>query len=262
MPRVVRRPRWCQGCRYLARPASTFAVKLWPFNSAGISPCSRSFTKGKVNVLIGPSGCCTLKVTCPWQSIDWLLPFVIDATSFSVLRLIAGAVNIAKMTVMSGELDRFIRAQDSSHFGFGAALRELETEGKRGHWIWYVFPQLVGLGSSWNSEFYGLSGTEEAIAYLRHPVLRSRLLEITRVVANRLRQEVRLTYLMGSDIDTRKLISSMTLFRTIAERVPDGEPYVQQLQELAALAEEVLARGAAQGYPPCSYTVEFLDRAA
>ena len=160
---------------------------------------------------------------------------------------------------MSGELDRFIRAQDSPHFGFKSALRELKTQGKRGHWIWYMFPQLVGLGSSWNAEYYGLAGAQEAIAYLRHPVLRNRLLEITRVVANRLREGVQLTDLMGSDVDTLKIISSVTLFRTIIERVHDGDLDAQQLKEFAALADEVLTHGAAQGYPPCSYTTDCLE---
>lgn len=162
---------------------------------------------------------------------------------------------------MSGGLERFIRAQDSPHFGFATALRELETDGKRGHWIWYVFPQLVGLGSSWNSEYYGIAGIPEAIAYLRQPVLRRRLLQITRVLANRLREGSKLTDLMGSDIDTRKIVSSMTLFRTIAEKASGGDPDAQEINEIAALADEVLTYGAAHGYPPCAHTIEVLEQA-
>ena len=171
------------------------------------------------------------------------------------------AREIARISAVPRELDRFMRAQDSPRFGFRAALRELETEGKRGHWIWYVFPQLAGLGQSWHSEFYGLAGAQEASAYLHHPVLRSRLLEITRVVANRLRQGAQLTHLMGSDVDAQKLISSLTLFRTIARRIHGDDLDAGQLKELAALADDVLAHGAAQGYPPCSYTIDFLEHA-
>jgi uncharacterized protein (DUF1810 family) len=162
---------------------------------------------------------------------------------------------------VSEGLERFIRAQDSPHSGFAAARQELETDRKREHWIWYVFPQLVGLGSSWNAEYYGIAGAPEAISYLREPLLRRRLLEITRVVANRLRQGCKLAYLMGSEIDTRKIVSSLTLFRTIAEKVSNGDPDAEELREIAALADEVLTTGAAQGYPPCAYTLEVLERA-
>jgi uncharacterized protein (DUF1810 family) len=162
---------------------------------------------------------------------------------------------------VSDGLERFIGAQDSPHSGFAAALQELETDRKRQHWIWYVFPQLAGLGSSWNAEYYGIAGVPEAIAYLREPRLRRRLLEITRVVANRLRQGCKLAYLMGSDIDTTKIVSSMTLFRTIAGKVADGDPDVEEFREIAALADQVLTTGAAEGYPPCAYTIEVLERA-
>jgi uncharacterized protein (DUF1810 family) len=161
---------------------------------------------------------------------------------------------------MSDGLDRFILAQDSPQFGFAPALRELETGGKRGHWIWYVFPQLAGLGSSWNSEYYGITGAREAIEYLRHPVLRGRLVGITRVVTERLREGAQLKYLMGSDVDTRKIVSSMTLFRAIADSAVGDDPDAHEIREFVSLADEVLACGAAQGYPPCAYTRDFLER--
>jgi hypothetical protein len=63
---------------------------------------------------------------------------------------------------------------------------------------------------------------------------------------------------LDSDVDTRKIISSLTLFRTIAERAHEADTDGQQLEEFVALADEVLARGAAQGYPPCSYTIDVL----
>ena len=84
---------------------------------------------------------------------------------------------------------RFVHAQDSGgiYDGTGTyaqALEEVKAGYKRGHWIWYVFPQMKGLGKSEISEFYGINGREEAKAYIEHPVLRERLVEICEVVLN------------------------------------------------------------------------------
>lgn len=86
-------------------------------------------------------------------------------------------------------LMRFVHAQDSGDIYEGTgtyaqALEEVKTGHKRGHWIWYVFPQMKGLGKSEISEFYGINGREEAKAYIEHPVLRERLVEICEVVLN------------------------------------------------------------------------------
>ena len=77
------------------------------------------------------------------------------------------------------DLERFVDAQS---YVYPMALREIKNGQKRGHWIWYVFPQIKGLGHSYNSEFYGISGKEEAKAYLCHPVLGVRLREITQAL--------------------------------------------------------------------------------
>lgn len=76
-------------------------------------------------------------------------------------------------------LERFLEAQKTA---YATALQEITKGQKRGHWIWYVFPQIKGLGHSYNSEFYGISSTEEAKAYLEHPVLGARLREITKAL--------------------------------------------------------------------------------
>ena len=78
-------------------------------------------------------------------------------------------------------LERFLDAQDS-YGSYNRALKEISEGQKQGHWIWYVFPQIKGLGHSYNSEFYGISSKEEAKAYLDHPVLGQRLREITRAL--------------------------------------------------------------------------------
>ena len=77
------------------------------------------------------------------------------------------------------DLERFVEAQN---LVYDMALQEIKNGQKRGHWIWFVFPQIKGLGHSYNSEFYGISGTKEAKAYLEHPLLGARLREITQAI--------------------------------------------------------------------------------
>jgi uncharacterized protein (DUF1810 family) len=103
----------------------------------------------------------------------------------------------------NSRLERFKVAQDSPEGGFASALQEIQAGGKRGHWIWYVFPQLAGLGSSGLSHTFGIDGRREAAAFLHDPELRSRLLTITEAVATRLRTEnaASLRTLMGSHTD-------------------------------------------------------------
>ena len=77
------------------------------------------------------------------------------------------------------DLERFVEAQNMI---YDMALSEIKEGQKRGHWIWFVFPQIKGLGHSYNSEFYGISGTKEAKAYLEHPLLGARLREISQAM--------------------------------------------------------------------------------
>lgn len=79
-------------------------------------------------------------------------------------------------------LERFIKAQDSEIYTYADALSEIKEGHKRGHWIWYVFPQIKGLGHSYKSEFYGISSKEEAKVYLEHPILGKRLRDITQAL--------------------------------------------------------------------------------
>lgn len=109
-------------------------------------------------------------------------------------------------------LQRFLDAQEDI---YPVALKEIRKGGKQSHWIWYIFPQEKGLGYSYNSQFYGLDGEEEARAYLAHPVLGTRLREITRAyLAHRGHCIVR--QLMGSEVDVLKLHSSMQLFDKVS----------------------------------------------
>jgi uncharacterized protein (DUF1810 family) len=163
------------------------------------------------------------------------------------------------------DLERYKQAQDQPDSGFEAALAEIRSGHKQGHWIWYMFPQLSGLGASWASRAYGLSSPAEAVEYLRDPVLRSRLLTMTTAVAEsagpgrtRSGPGVSLGTLMGSSIDVMKLVSSLTLFGTVARKLhatEDSDVY----DSLARIAAEVLAVAAAEGYPPCQYTIARLE---
>lgn len=149
------------------------------------------------------------------------------------------------------------------HSGFAAALREIRSGAKTGHWIWYVFPQIAGLGLSPAAREFSIEGEDEAAEYLRDPELRSRLLSITTAVAEQLRagDPPALESLMGSDIDARKVVSSLTLFRHVAQRLQAGEPR-DEYESLVTVADEVLATAAAQGYGACAYTLKRLGHSA
>jgi uncharacterized protein (DUF1810 family) len=111
-------------------------------------------------------------------------------------------------------LERFIEAQEKTYAG---ALAELNAGHKTGHWIWWIFPQLSGLGKSEYSNFYGLEDEAEALAYLRHPVLGARYQECVSAVHGHLcRHGASPQDLMGSAIDVVKLRSSLELFLKIA----------------------------------------------
>lgn len=151
--------------------------------------------------------------------------------------------------------DRFKRAQESAVDGFDTALGELQAGQKCSHWIWYIFPQLAGLGSSSMAVRYGLPGPAEAADYLRDSVLRQRLLVVTSSVATHLarRPAPALGELMGSRIDALKLVSSMTLFREVARRLNEVEP-LPDLEELGARADAILRGAGEQSFPECAYT--------
>lgn len=158
-------------------------------------------------------------------------------------------------------LDRFRQAQDAPHAGFADALDELRAGRKSSHWIWYVFPQLAGLGRSSTAIYYGLDGADEAAAYLRDPVLGERLITSAAVVRAHLAtpSPVRLDDLMGSGIDALKLVSCMTLFEHVAKALHAAE----RRPEFAAMAEHaeaILGSAAAQGYGRCAFTENVLRR--
>ena len=154
-------------------------------------------------------------------------------------------------------LDRFVTAQGSGEYE--GALAEITAGRKTGHWIWYVFPQLAGLGMSDMSRAYAIRDRDEAVAYLRHPVLSARLLEISNAAAAHLRSGVPLGRLMGSSIDAAKLVSSMTLFGEVARTLPDAD-MSDTTRGIADAADAILAAAASQGHARCKHTLAHLHR--
>lgn len=108
------------------------------------------------------------------------------------------------------DLERFVEAQKGS---FEQALREIQGGCKCSHWVWYIFPQLRGLGFSYHANFYGIADREEAVRYLRHPVLGARLREITNALLQHRGSQP--DDILG-DIDALKVCSCMTLFDAIS----------------------------------------------
>ena len=108
-------------------------------------------------------------------------------------------------------LDRFLEAQERM---YETALKEIKNGEKESHWMWYIFPQLRGLGKSQMAYTYGINGIEEAKAYLAHPVLSARLIEISEALLEHKNEDIE--DILG-DIDAMKLCSSITLFALISE---------------------------------------------
>jgi uncharacterized protein (DUF1810 family) len=140
---------------------------------------------------------------------------------------------------MASDLSRFLKAQERD---YARALSEIRSGRKRSHWMWYIFPQIQGLGFSQTAQFYAIQDLAEAKDYLAHPVLGARLKEISSAL-------LELDGLSASEIfgypDDLKLCSCMTLFRMadldcpifqdVIDKYYDGEPdkkTVRILQEL------------------------------
>ena len=108
-------------------------------------------------------------------------------------------------------LDRFVQAQTLM---YSTTLREIKNGKKVSHWMWYMFPRLRGLGTSFMANMYGVSGLSEAKAYLAHPVLSGRLYELC---GELLKHKDKTALEIFGDIDEMKLKSSMTLFALTSE---------------------------------------------
>ena len=135
--------------------------------------------------------------------------FFIDALNLKNVTLPKSFVDALGGGV-SYDLERFISAQKTI---YAQALKEIREGQKKGQWMWYIFPQIKGLGHSYNSEFYGISSKEEAKAYLNHPVLGARLREITQALLDNNNKTA--DDILGYP-DVLKVRSCMTLFDLVS----------------------------------------------
>jgi len=142
------------------------------------------------------------------------------------------------------DLQRFVDAQQPV---YDEVCAELAAGSKESHWMWFVFPQLRGLGHSWTADRYGIGSLDEAAAYLAHPILGPRLRECTRLVCQ---VEGRSISQIFSDPDDLKFRSSMTLFAQAATQEPLFEAALQKYfggqPDRLTLAR--LMKGSAVGY--------------
>ena len=139
------------------------------------------------------------------------------------------------------DLERFVEAQNMV---YDMAFREIKEGQKRGHWIWFIFPQIKGLGHRYNSEYYGISGVKEAKAYLEHPLLGVRLREITQAMfdcGNPSADDI-----LGFP-DVLKVRSCMTLFdmvspndifKQVLDKYYDGKPCDKTIWRLGTREEK------------------------
>jgi uncharacterized protein (DUF1810 family) len=132
------------------------------------------------------------------------------------------------------DLRRFVEAQEPV---YGRVCDELRAGEKRTHWIWYIFPQIAGLGRSPMAQRYAISGLGEAKAYLQHDVLGARLKECTRLVLGVPGRSIQQIF---GDIDSIKFRSSMTLF---AHAAPDERDFAEALAKyFAGQADDLTLR--------------------
>jgi len=170
----------------------------------------------------------------------------------------------------AARLQRFIDAQDSPYWQsssttYERALLELKQGQKRGHWIWFIFPQLDGLGMSRQSSIYSLKGVHEAVLYLRHKELRRRYIAAMEAVQS-VSKRKELEEILQSRVDTVKFISSLTLFqgtsRWMAEHSESlhlGASESEEITTVNELCTMLIDTATQQGFKPCSFTASRLE---
>ena len=149
-------------------------------------------------------------------------------------------------------INRFHSAQASPTAGYDTALAEIRAGRKTSHWIWYIFPQLAGLGRSSTARAYAIRDLAEACDYLRDPLLRARYEEIAGAVSDQVTRGIALDDLMGGRADALKLVSSLTLFRAAAQNLAGDDPASACL---AQRCDSILKQTGAQAYSSCAQTL-------
>ena len=133
------------------------------------------------------------------------------------------------------DLTRFVFAHEEK---YDSALLELETGQKTSHWMWYIFPQMIGLGTSEMSIKYAITDESEAIGYLQNSLLFDHLAAVTKAIHGHVVvMNKQVINVLGSDIDVIKLKSSLHLFSQLSKQLRD-----QKFSEFIQHADEVLRR--------------------
>ena len=140
------------------------------------------------------------------EEISPLFQAAIDVENVILPKVFVGAIKSDDKY----NLDRFVETQK---LYYEQALQEVQDGMKRSHWLWFIFPQLAILGHSWNSKYYGISGYDEAEAYLKHPILGVRLREVTKALL--VHRDMSATDIFGG-LDAMKVRSCMTLFDAVS----------------------------------------------
>ena|ERR1700750_3025205 len=122
---------------------------------------------------------------------------------------------------MDNSLKRFTDAQENS---YAAAFSEIQQGKKKSHWMWFIFPQIAGLGFSETSRYYAITDVQEATSFLKHPVLGPRLISISRELLSLKTNDAHQVFGGPDDL---KLHSCMTLFSSL----PDADPVFQKVLE-------------------------------
>jgi uncharacterized protein (DUF1810 family) len=145
------------------------------------------------------------------QNIWWIRKIVVTLYCVKVTQI--KGLLIRKKKAMGTDINRFVKAQEEAYSGYAQALNEIKAWRKTSHWIWYIFPQLKGLGRSGMADFYGIVDREEAEQYLNHDVLGARIREITEAL---LEHKGKSALDILGDIDAMKVKSCMTMFDCIS----------------------------------------------
>ncbi|AWN75040.1 DUF1810 domain-containing protein [Legionella anisa] len=158
-------------------------------------------------------------------------------------------------------IQRFIKAQQGqdAYISFQQAYDELKAGSKQSHWIWYIFPQLKQLGFSSIAQHFGIVDFKEACDYLQNEELFQNYDAITQLVEQQLKRKIPVLILMNGDTDTKKLVSSLTLFREAASFLEHQGDASQDFAALAQRCDRILHETAKQGYPSCKRTLDFVQ---
>ncbi len=136
------------------------------------------------------------------------------------------------------DLERFIKAQEES---YEIALGEIKQGRKESHWMWYIFPQIKGLGHSSTAQYYAIQSRAEAEAYLCHPILSKRLLEISEELLNIESNDASAVFGYPDDLKLKSsmtlfsLISRKTVFKRVLDKFFDGEIDERTVELLKAI---------------------------